>query len=397
DIVSAQARDMTPPAPPAVVTSRETPDHKVIIEWKTDASEPDHAGFYIMKSNTVNTDFVQIGELKSNGRSFTDPNPSGFRPNYYKVVAFDRDKNQSESMTTMTLLRDDTPPATPVGLIGVIDSLGIVSLAWDLGTEEDLKGYRVYRANGKDREFIQITSGPIPGNFYTDTVSLTTLGKKVYYKIAAFDFNYNPSGYSEVLELERPDYHPPVKPVMKQPEIRNDTIQLRWTQSTSNDVERHILLRSESGQMWQPIATITDTANVYFDTNIEYDGRYSYAVEAVDVNGLSSGRSNQVNVRFRRASMKSPVSDLAGEFSSDAKDFTLSWHYEGEGKFKFVILRGEGNGDLIPYGAVAGTERQFKDLKFYLNEGGYSYAVKVLFEDGTESRPSERLTVSFKN
>lgn len=117
----------------------------------------------------------------------------------------------------------------------------------------------------------------------------------------------------------------------------------------------------------------------------------------MDVNGLSSGRSNQVNVRFRRASMKSPVSDLAGEFSSDAKDFTLSWHYEGEGKFKFVILRGEGNGDLIPYGAVAGTERQFKDLKFYLNEGGYSYAVKVLFEDGTESRPSERLTVSFKN
>jgi len=396
-VVSAEAKDLTPPAPPVVVTSRETPDHKVIIEWKTGALEPDHAGFYVLKSNTVNADFVQIAELKSNVRSFTDPNPSAFRPNYYKVVAFDKDKNQSESITSMTLLRDDTPPAIPTGLIGEIDSLGIVSLAWDLGNEEDLKGYRVYRANGKDREFIQITKGPIPGNFYTDTVSLTTIGKKVYYKIAAFDFNYNPSGYSEILELERPDYHPPVKPVMKQPVIKNDTIQLHWTRSTSDDVVRHVLYRMKSGAQWQPIATLSDSASIYYDTDIEFDGRYSYAIEAVDVNGLTSGRSNPVNVRFRTASTKNPVSGLTGEFSKEAKNFILSWQYGGEGKFKFVIFRGEGNGDLIPYGSVPGTERQFQDMGFFLNEGGYSYAVKVLFEDGTESMLSEKLTVSFKN
>jgi hypothetical protein len=397
-VVSAEAKDLTPPAPPVVVTSKETSDHKVLIEWKTDAGESDHAGFYGLKStDNVNSGFVQIAELKSNARSFTDPNPSAFRPNYYKVVAFDMNKNQSESMITMTLLRDDTPPATPTGLIGEIDSLGIVSFAWDLGKEEDLKGYRVYRANGRDREFIQITKGPIPGNFYTDTVSLTTIGKKVYYKVAAFDFNYNPSGYSEILELERPDYHPPVKPVMKQPVIKEDTIQLHWTRSTSDDVVRHILFRGVAGAEWQPVATLTDSASIYYDTNIEFDGRYSYAIEAIDVNGLTSGKSIPVNVRFRNASMKSPVSGLAGEFSKDTKNFILSWQYGGEGKFKFVIFRGEGNGDLVPYGSVPGTERQFQDLEFFLNEGGYSYAVKVLFEDGTESGLSEKLTVSFKN
>jgi len=102
-------------------------------------------------------------------------------------------------------------------------------------------------------------------------------------------------------------------------------------------------------------------------------------------------------VRFRNASMKSPVSGLAGEFSKDTKNFILSWQYGEEGKFKFVIFRSEGNGDLVPYGSVPGTERQFQDLEFFLNEGGYSYAVKVLFEDGTESGLSEKLTVSFKN
>src|SRR5690606_36459751 len=94
-VVSAEAKDLTPPAPPVGDTYRESTDHTVIIEWKTAAVEPDHAGFYVLKSNTVNADFVQIAELKANVRSFTDPNPSAVRSNYSKVVAFDKYKNQS--------------------------------------------------------------------------------------------------------------------------------------------------------------------------------------------------------------------------------------------------------------------------------------------------------------
>ena len=396
-VAVAKGEDKTPPAPPAVVTSQETKDHKVLINWKTDAKEPDHNGFYVMRSDQLNGTYKMISkELKKNVRSFTDPEPLTFRPNYYKVVAMDEHGNKSESLTSMALLRDDTPPAKPTGLIGEVDSLGIVSLAWNLGGEEDLKGYRVYRANGKDREFVQITKGPIPGNFFTDTVTLRTLSKKVYYKVAAFDFNYNPSAYSDILELERPDYFPPVKPLMKPFKLGTDSVSLDWVPSSSNDIEKHILYKKEKGKEWQELATFSDTTHIFMDTAVIFGHQYTYAVEAVDQGGLRSGKSNEVDVLYRKSPGRQPISGLKGEFNKNEKNFILSWEYKGPAQCKFQIFRGETADALFPYGTVDGGKRLYKDEKLYVNNSGYIYAIKVLHADGTESPMSEPVAVVFK-
>lgn len=394
--VEVSAGDLTPPLEP-IVSSREVANQKIEIRWKTEAKEADHDGFFVVRSASINGVYEVISvKLKKTVRSFQDPNPSSVKPNYYKVVAVDKKGNRSESLSTMGLLSDEIPPIKPTGLMGSVDSLGIVSLAWNLGSEEDLKGYRVYRANGKNREFIQITKGPIPGNFYRDTVSIRTLSKKVYYKIAAFDYHYNPSEYSEILELERPDYIPPVRPVMKSYELKQDTIHVKWIRSSSEDVKEHILFRKQAGSDWTTLKVLSDSTTQYTDLAVGSGGEYRYAIEAVDQGGLRSGMSNEISVLYKKQLYRKNVLQLNGEFDKGEKAFLLSWLYDAPGKYKFLIFRGEHQGELKIYDSVEGQARSFKDNKFYSNQTGYSYAVKVLFEDGSESLLSEEVTVLFK-
>ena len=64
----------------------------------------------------------------------------------------------------------------------------------------DLYGYRVFRANSKHEEFSQITVESVFYSHYTDTISLQTLTKKVYYKILAVDQRQNWSEFSSILK-----------------------------------------------------------------------------------------------------------------------------------------------------------------------------------------------------
>ncbi len=397
-VVSGKGKDLSPPKPPFAVIAKENDTQSIQVNWQAEPIEPDHAGYYVLKSFEVNGEYKIISgkePLKGSATSFIDEHPWPHRPNYYKVVSVDDNGNQSESTAAMGLMKDDIPPAKPMGLIGQVDSLGIVSLAWEVNPEEDLKGYRVFKANSINREFVQITSGPIPGNFYLDTINLKTLTKKVYYKIAAFDFNYNPSEYSEVLELERPDYIPPVKPLMKQAQILTDTVRLEWISSSSKDVEKHVLFKKKGGEDWQLLATFTDSTNFFIDTDLLYGQHYQYVIEAIDENNLRSGKSKEASAFFRKSSVKT-VNNLAGTFDQEQKSMKLSWQYEGSQNSKFIIFKGAIDGEMAFYASVSGEKRSFEDQSFYLNDAGYAYSVKVLLNNGRESGLSVPFEVVFE-
>src|SRR5690606_31891678 len=112
--------------------------------------------------------------LRTSVRQYLDEAPIRFKSNFYTIIAADSLGNENQSLVAMAVLSDYTPPGKPTDLMGEVDTLGVVSLAWKLGPEEDLMGYRVYRSNHPDQSFIQITTEPIAGNFYMDTIALNT-------------------------------------------------------------------------------------------------------------------------------------------------------------------------------------------------------------------------------
>lgn len=396
-VVKAHTRDLNAPAPPSMLRAESLDEKSVKLTWTDNPVAPDHNGYFIGRSAGIHGPFEKINAkpFKTSLREFIDEHPIPHKPNFYTIIAVDKSGNENQSVVAMAVLKDYTPPARPVELIGKIDTLGVVSLAWKMGGEEDLLGYRVYRADHPKAEFIQITREPIPGNFYMDTIPLNTLTEKVYYKVAAFDFNYNPSEYSVTLELNRPDYAPPVKPVITNYFVRKDTIQIQWVPSSSKDVVRHVLYRMEENGEWKPLAEFNDKTGIFNDLSATPGKTYHYSLEAVDDAGLSSGKTKSIQVVSGMRQLP-PVKNVTGVFDKNAKAFKLNWEYDQQGAYKFVIYRATEGELLSMYGSTPGKLRTFTDKKFYRNEKGYSYAVKVLFPDGTESALSDKVTVVFK-
>lgn len=133
--------------------------------------------------------------------------------NYYIVSAMDTAGNAAPSVPAYVIMTDTIPPDKPKGLFGKIDSSGIVHLTWKLGNEKDLMGYLVYAANDLKHTFVPVTKDFIADSTFTDSITLKTLTREIYYEIVAFDKNRNPSHYSDALELKRPDKIAPVAPV----------------------------------------------------------------------------------------------------------------------------------------------------------------------------------------
>ena len=397
ETVKAETRDLNAPAPPSIIRVESLDDKRVKVTWTDNPVAPDHAGYFVGRGRSIHGPFEKLNTtpLKTSVREYIDEVAVPHGPNFYTVIAVDRSGNENLSVVGMAVLKDFTPPATPRNLIGDVDTLGIVSLAWELGNDEDLLGYRVYRADHPKGEYIQITDAPIPGNFYLDTIPLNTLTKKVYYKIAAFDFNYNPSEFSSVLELDRPDYSPPVKPVIRGFSVLQDTVVINYVPSSSNDVAKHLLYRKEGTGEWQIVAEV-DTTGTYRDVAIRPATNYAYALEAVDRSGLVSGKTKPIVVASSLPT-RAPVRNVSGVFDKTSKGLALKWEYDEPGEYRFVIYRGTEGSALHSYASVNGTARAFVDNKFYSNGQGYVYALKVLFPDGTESPFSEHVNVVFEH
>ncbi len=97
---------------------------------------------------------------------------------------------------------DRTPPAAPTGVY-VVNGDGMVDIYWRDNRERDLDGYNIYYSytyNGR-YELIGSTSN----NYFTDYDAVN--GDKIYYAIAAYDYDNNESDLSRdvVYTIPRPE------------------------------------------------------------------------------------------------------------------------------------------------------------------------------------------------
>ncbi len=81
-----------------------------------------------------------------------------------------------------------------------------IRIEWDLNTEEDVTGYRIYRStSAEEKDFHVIGTIPDREGYYEDTS--VSVGIKYYYRVSAFDDGGNESGKSNAVYytlLEKP-------------------------------------------------------------------------------------------------------------------------------------------------------------------------------------------------
>ncbi len=356
------------------------------IEWEfPKEGEKAITGFHLNWSTTAKGPYKTVKEniaAQQRSTSYDNLSPS----NYFTVTAVANGNKSKTSMATFVQTIDSIPPAAPVEVKGVIDSLGVVKLSWKPNEEPDILGYRVFRGNLEGEELSQLTESPVEINNYTDTVTIASLNSKVYYSIVAVDKRFNMSAYSEKLTLKKPDVVPPSSPVFSKYEVIDGTVVLNWINSTSDDVQSHKLFRQDmtgKNTDWQRVF-VTDTLSTFTDTDVLSNNTYRYAIFAVDESELLSKPSTPLTISVTNMQLQNTIKGFTLYADFENQKIDLSWAklppdvteiliYKAKEDEKPVLLR------QIPVAVNKVT--RFEDKK--VNPGNrYEYAIKALKQSG---------------
>jgi len=387
-VITAMGRDRNAPPSPKINDPKDT-NGKLKITWEYSNPPSDLKGFYIGKSSIVNGPFekTQDSILSPSTREWIDENTDAIGENYYVVYAVDTSGNTSASLPAYGFLRDSIAPGKPMKPSGSIDTSGVVRLHWKLGPEKDILGYRVFFANAADHEFSILTPKPKQDTTFTDTITLNTLTKKIYYKIVAVDRNYNHSSVSEILTLERPDILPPVEPIFSNFKVSENTVDLSFIPSSSKDVQTHEIYRAEAGtsnwikvDSWdKPVIRTT-----YSDKSVKGETYYQYTIFAIDSTGNKSKRSPTVDVRVIPKVSREALTMPQSSYNEGKKNIELSWKQPSAKVKHYVIYRGKSGKRPASLTSVEGNLISFSDSSM-TGKGTYRYMIRAIYEDGGES------------
>ena len=390
-VIAAMGRDRTAASPP--MNTRAKGDRsKIVVTWEMPKQSADLEGFKIARSHLLEGPFHSLNDklISLSGRSFTDLKPSPEEP-FYAVYAVDTANNTSSTFSVMASIYDTVAPAKPMGLKGFVDSNGIVKLNWKFGNDNDLLGYQVYMANGKNNVFKQITSSPRVDSLITDTVTMRSLTEEVYYKITAVDYNNNASSYSEILTVKRPDIIPPSAPVITGYNITGKKVEITWVNSTAADVIKHAVYRTESdgAKSEKMLKEFRDNSTpALSDSSVTEGMSYTYEVRAYDDAGHMTPSTPLAITVSEKGDMPG-VERFTAQQERDGKNIMLQWQYKEKGEYEFVLFRSFAGGDLKYYKKLDADKRAFQES---LSPGKYQYAVKVISSNGAESSLSATLS-----
>lgn len=387
-VVTAMGRDRNAPPSPEINDPKDV-NGKLKISWKYSNPPSDLKGFYIGKSAIINGPFEKTQEaiLPANTREWIDENTDVLGENYYVVYAVDTSGNTSASLPAYGFLRDSIAPGKPMKPSGNIDTNGVVRLHWKLGPEKDILGYRVYFANAIDHEFSILTPKPNQDTTFTDTITLNTLSKKIYYKIVAVDRNYNHSKVSEILTLLKPDILPPVEPLFSNFKVSDNSVDLSFIPSSSKDVQTHEIFRAEAGTSnWVKIHSWKkpEIISTYSDKSVKGGTYYQYTILAIDSSGNKSKRSPTVDVRVIPKVSREALSSPQATFNAEKKSIDLSWKKPVAPVKHYVIYRGKSGKRPSSLTSVEGNLTNFSDTSM-TGKGTYRYMIRAIYADGGES------------
>jgi hypothetical protein len=395
--------DLTAPAPPIVGKPKYLGGRSFQLSWKRTGKETDFAGWMVTRSRQVGGPYTNITAtlLPAAQTSFIDTGAYAHGQTYYIIAAVDTVGNMGVSMAAMALTPDTIPPGRPTGLKGRIDRKGRVFLSWNRNTEEDMKGYKVYYANGPDHPYSQISSAPDADTVFVDSIGLKTLTKYVWYEIVAVDLNNNHSKYSAPLQLKRPDIVPPAPPVAAGVLVDSAGAHIRWIRSYSDDVVSYILFRRQGDTIWRPVVRmLQDTLKKeirFTDSTMKPFTTYQYCAEAVDEDSLHSIKSVAITAAVNTAPPMPAPRTLTATYDGRSGQVDLKWQFKGQGSYYFILYRGMGGGALSRFHTASQNTAAYADTPPAPLPAGSQvrYAIQVLFKDGQgKTRVSDAVAVT---
>ena len=384
---SVPVEDFDPPTAPFGLTPTNH-DSKQTVSLKWNAIEEDDlAHFNVHRSQLLEGPYEIVNDkpLSKTKRTFLDtvPSPGHY---YYYCSAKDNAGNISNSGKIYIQIRDMIPPSSPTGLKSET-SPGLIVLKWAPNNENDLQGYFIQRSlnddNNSDNHYINMNTKPLDTNYYAEKLSKNVRNKFVY-RVIAVDTSYNRSKPSVNSLAQMPDVTPPSSPVIKNIEFEDDNLIVNWISNVESDMMGYNLYRKlqSDSSSYNKVnnSLIPKSLNIYTDRSTSSAKHYLYKIEAVDVNGNVSEKSNAFLGVTPKEKIITEIT-LTKKIENRKKRIILNWNLKNDQLplIGYVLYKSKDENILKPYTKMI-TELSFSEKLF---SGTYNYQIRAYTEEGS--------------
>ena len=356
------------------------------------------AGFAIFHSKGMNEKEVEltIGKrLTPKARMWEDKNPSGF--GFYKVAVINHDGIMYKSLSVLAQLQDSIPPLPPTGLVGEVDSNGIVHVTWQQNTEKDFNGYQVYKSYHLEDQFVQC-SAIIKDTSYTDSIPSGLLNPSLYIQVIALDWNINRSDFSSPLQIALPDHYPPTSPMLKEVISKDTGTYFSWSHSQSIDLAYETLYRRKaSDSTWTAIARFKLDSNWHhqYVDKAALSGTYEYQIRATDVHGLESNGTQVMKTKVNNLSQEDALKLVEVSPNIEKGVMYVRWKVPSEATIaKYELYRSINEGPLRLLKILDKETKGIED-RLVAPSNRYSYRLLYIDENGKKSPLSKQMSNTF--
>lgn len=422
--------DLLPPTPPVIkliTIERGDSTMTALIEWEKEEIESDLVGYIPFYQYGVNEDDENYSiAISTDSSAFggrwiplindrvLDPKDKsvrvdirGLSTGMVTIAAVDSAMNMTYAMPMPMRITDLEPPLPPTNLRGLVSAEGVATLGWHPSPSKDVYYYELFSANDTTHTFVLVPNmQQHQDTLFLDTLSLQVNHPFKYYKVRAVDWAGNNSEFSPIIKVFRPNFDAPSECFIDTSWVAIDSIYMRWVISPEQDLDKvRVFRRLSNENNWTLIRTFgqdmvngKSTLEVVDYPEPNQTLRYYYALEAINMTGVSTGLSMQVCYLFQGQRVFDVPIKLEGAYRKDEKAVVLAWTLEKElpvvAPYHFVLYRQLPGEDFFrAYRSIGRDKDSYLDRRMKPGESTV-YRLEVLYEDGRRTTPSNELKIS---
>lgn len=240
----------------------------VLISWKT--SDYTNSVIEYGLTEALGSYAREKSDLYTTTHSLEVTNLTPEKTYYFKISGNRQgqgiESSNVSTFSTISSLEDSAAPIPPTNVEAALNGVaGQIVVFWKPNYEADLKGYKVYRSEVANGDFVEVTQGFMPRGQERFTDNRVVAGKKYFYHVTAVDLANNESGYNNVAEILVPG---------------NISSEVHWTIANSPYIVKGDINVTEYGAL-------------------HIDGGVKVLIDEID--GLNAGTSNLIEINVNGA------------------------------------------------------------------------------------------------